>query len=156
MNYISHKPPRHVFGAGVTCSSSFRSKCKWIHDTVVWRRAIFWKTVNVHKTTDVGLTSQRLTVGCRVGRDGGGPPDADDLAGSEGGWGVPVQPGRQAGELGGEWSNRAEVESQLNKDYGRLDNPIKKLTLAAVQTHSYCHCLSRRREFSRTGSWPAS
>lgn len=56
---------------------------------------------------------------CRVGRDGSGPPDADDLAGPEGGWGVPVQPVCEAGELGGEWSNRAEVESQSNGDYGR-------------------------------------
>lgn len=93
-------------------------------------RLSFGKTVNVHKTTDVVLTSYRPTVPVRLGRDGGGSPDADDLAGSEGGWGVPVQPVRQAGELGGEWSNRTEVESQPNRDYGRLGNPIKKLTLA--------------------------
>lgn len=43
---------------------------------------------------------------------------------------------RQAGELGGEWSNRAEVESQPNKDYGRLDNLTKKLTLPPVETVS--------------------
>lgn len=70
----------------------------------------------------------------RVGRDGSGPPHADDLAGSEGGWGVPVQPVREAGELGGEWSNSAEVESQLNRDYGRPANLIKKLPLATVPT----------------------
>lgn len=78
-----------------------------------------WSTVNVHRVqTPRGFasTSLRLTVLRRAGRDGGGAPDADDLAGSEGGWGVPVQPVRQAGELGGEWSNRAEVESQLNRD----------------------------------------
>ena len=132
-DYISHKTTRHVLGGYVTCTPSFRLECKWIHDTVVWRKAICWKTVNVHKTTDVVLTPWRLTGPCRAGRDGGGPPDADDLAGPEGGWGVPVQPVRQAGELlGGEWSNRAEVESQPNKDYGRLDNPIKKLTLATT------------------------
>lgn len=44
--------------------------------------------------------SQRLTGPRRAGHDGGGPPYADDLVGSEGGWGVPVQPVRQAGELG--------------------------------------------------------
>lgn len=75
------------------------------------------------------LTPYRLTVPCGAGRDGGGPPDADDLARSEGGWGVPVQPVREAGELGGEWSNRAEVESQPKKDYGRVDNPVGKPAL---------------------------
>lgn len=50
-----------------------------------------------------------ITAVHRAGRHGGRPTHADDLAGSEGGWGVPVQHIRQAGELdGGESSNRAE------------------------------------------------
>lgn len=60
--------------------------------------------------------SLRLTGPRRAGQDGGGPPYADDMVGSEGGWGVPVQPVGQAGELGVERSNRAEVESQQNRD----------------------------------------
>lgn len=36
-------------GPDVTRVPSFRLKCKWIHDTVVWRKDIFWKTVHVHK-----------------------------------------------------------------------------------------------------------
>lgn len=100
-------------------------KCKWIHDTVVWGgKQFFGKTVNVHNFACGFLTSYGLTAPCRFGRDGGGPPDADDLVGSERGWGVPVQPVREAGELGGEWSNRAEVESQPNKDYERRHNLI--------------------------------
>lgn len=55
-DYISHKPTRHVLEAYVTCDPSFRLKCKWIHDTVVWRKSNVWKTVNVHKTTDAVLT----------------------------------------------------------------------------------------------------
>lgn len=75
--------------------------------------------------------SQRLTGPRRAGHDGGGPPYADDLVGSEGGWGVPVQPVRQAGELGVERSNRAEVESQLNRDYGALQIPVNKIVLVS-------------------------
>lgn len=118
-------------------------------------KAVFRKTVNVHKFVSGILTSHRLRAPCRFGRDGGGPPDADDLAGSERGWGVPVQPVREAGELGGEWSNRAEVESQLNKDYERRDNLVKWIPLAITQSNS-CRYLSRVKDFSRTGSWRAS
>lgn len=56
--------------------------------------------VNVQIIPVFPLTSNRSSGSFSTGRDGGGPPDADDLAGSEGGWGVPVQPVRQTGELG--------------------------------------------------------
>lgn len=52
----------------------------------------------------------QLTVFGIAGRHGGRPPHADDLAGSEGGRGVPFQHIRQTGEAGGgELSNRAEA-----------------------------------------------
>ena len=60
------------------------------------------KTVNTYKTytRDCPTSTTYIAVGFKIGRDGSGPTHADDLAGSEGGWGVPVQPRGQAGELG--------------------------------------------------------
>ena len=48
-----------------------------------------------------GLRSFPAQSAAHSRRDGGGAPDADDLAGPEGGGRVPVQPGRQAGEARG-------------------------------------------------------
>lgn len=130
--------------AFVTCPHSFRLKCKWIHDTVVWRKSIFGISGVYRKRKPPPLLLNQILIAApKAGRHGSGPPNADDLAGSKRGWGVPVQPVRQAGELGGEWSNSAEVESQLKWDYGRLDKPAKKLALATPPQWS-CYCLSGR------------
>lgn len=59
------------------------------------------------------------------------------MVGSEGGWGVPVQPVRQAGELGVEGSNRAEVQSHLNTDYGARQIPLNELAVTGVRDKSF-------------------
>lgn len=79
--------------------------------------------------------SQRLTGPRRAGHNGGGPPYADDMVGSEGGWGVPVQPVRQAGELGVEGSNR--VESPPNGDCGALQIWRPRPSTVQVSEHYF-------------------
>lgn len=75
----------------------FRLKCKLIHDTVFKGRRRL-------SSTNPSASRQRLPVffyffaadstPLKDSRDGGGAPDADDLAGPERGRRVPVQPVR--------------------------------------------------------------
>lgn len=106
----------------VTRGSSFRLNCNGPMTQFIRMKAVFFRSTVTSSQKPRDAVSRfplppRLTVFRRTGRHGGRPTHADDLAGSEGGWGVPVQHIRQTGELGvGELSNKAEAENQLNKD----------------------------------------
>lgn len=89
---------------------------QFIRMKAVFFRSIFTSSQKARDAVSSFPLPPRLTVFRLTGRNGGRPTHADDLAGSEGGWGVPVQHIRQTGELGGgKLSNKAEAESQLNK-----------------------------------------
>lgn len=74
------------------------------------------------------LKSLELRLGAVAGRDGGGPPYANDLAGSERGRGVRVQPVGEAGEMG------RGVEQQGTA--GRLRLEVKQ-TRITEDNHKY-------------------
>lgn len=102
------------------------------------------ENLNVHKFVSGILTSHRLTAPCRFGRDGGGPPDADDLAGSERGWGVPVQPVREAVHL-----------KELWRESGQLQRTAEETGDAAAE-RSECDEGFRGMQHTEEVLWPAA
>lgn len=129
-DYISHNPQR-----------PYRSNVTWIPNirfgvcTDTWHSCSEISCV-LEKRIYRSQISQpkRLTGPRRAGQDGGGPPYADDLAGPEGGWGVPVQRVRQAGEHqgGGLRSERSRTRGQT-RGRTRVQGPRLRVLVLKVQ-----------------------